>query len=165
MIVFFFFFQAEDGIRDRDVTGVQTCAFRSRRLGLVPCHGSAGRECAAARVLCTQAGAGHRAVAPPAHRARPEPGRRLPGRRSGHRGDVRCLPLPDLLPPGGASFFAAASATAAYLASHSGRPDTVHALVHGYRVATIWATAVLVLGGVVAAVLIDAGRSAPQSTG
>ena len=27
--VFFFFFQAEDGIRDRDVTGVQTCALRS----------------------------------------------------------------------------------------------------------------------------------------
>src|SRR5271168_1182849 len=25
-IVFFFFFQAEDGIRDRTVTGVQTCA-------------------------------------------------------------------------------------------------------------------------------------------
>src|SRR5437667_3631436 len=25
-ILFFFFFQAEDGIRDRDVTGVQTCA-------------------------------------------------------------------------------------------------------------------------------------------
>src|SRR5690554_7325969 len=25
-IVFFFFFQAEDGIRDADVTGVQTCA-------------------------------------------------------------------------------------------------------------------------------------------
>src|SRR6266540_5152834 len=25
-MVFFFFFQAEDGIRDRDVTGVQTCA-------------------------------------------------------------------------------------------------------------------------------------------
>ena len=24
--VVFFFFQAEDGIRDRDVTGVQTCA-------------------------------------------------------------------------------------------------------------------------------------------
>src|SRR5437773_8554176 len=24
--MFFFFFQAEDGIRDRDVTGVQTCA-------------------------------------------------------------------------------------------------------------------------------------------
>src|SRR6185503_11601273 len=28
---FFFFFQAEDGIRDVAVTGVQTCAFRSRR--------------------------------------------------------------------------------------------------------------------------------------
>ena len=26
MIVFFFFFQAEDGIRDIGVTGVQTCA-------------------------------------------------------------------------------------------------------------------------------------------
>src|SRR5471032_3514139 len=25
-VFFFFFFQAEDGIRDRDVTGVQTCA-------------------------------------------------------------------------------------------------------------------------------------------
>src|SRR6266851_2715198 len=25
-LIFFFFFQAEDGIRDRDVTGVQTCA-------------------------------------------------------------------------------------------------------------------------------------------
>src|SRR6266540_6751154 len=25
-MLFFFFFQAEDGIRDRDVTGVQTCA-------------------------------------------------------------------------------------------------------------------------------------------
>src|SRR5207249_9509901 len=30
---FFFFFQAEDGIRDRNVTGVQTLLFRSR---LVP---------------------------------------------------------------------------------------------------------------------------------
>src|SRR5437773_10901360 len=34
--IFFFFFQAEDGIRDRDVTGVQTCALPiclSRGLG------------------------------------------------------------------------------------------------------------------------------------
>src|SRR3712207_7770945 len=30
-IVFLFFFQAEDGIRDIGVTGVQTCAFRSIR--------------------------------------------------------------------------------------------------------------------------------------
>src|SRR5215813_14293592 len=29
LFFFFFFFQAEDGIRDADVTGVQTCAFRS----------------------------------------------------------------------------------------------------------------------------------------
>src|SRR5207248_4732268 len=34
-IVFFFFFQAEDGIRDRTVTGVQTCALpiSPRRFG------------------------------------------------------------------------------------------------------------------------------------
>jgi len=32
-IVFFFFFQAEDGIRDRDVTGVQTCALPTLALG------------------------------------------------------------------------------------------------------------------------------------
>src|SRR5437773_7135960 len=39
---FFFFFQAEDGIRDRDVTGVQTCALPifepPLRLGLVDLH-------------------------------------------------------------------------------------------------------------------------------
>ena len=29
----FFFFQAEDGIRDRDVTGVQTCALPISRVG------------------------------------------------------------------------------------------------------------------------------------
>src|SRR5438067_9521309 len=34
--LFFFFFQAEDGIRDRNVTGVQTCA--------LPILGSGGRE-------------------------------------------------------------------------------------------------------------------------
>src|SRR5207249_6228224 len=31
-IFFFFFFQAEDGIRDRNVTGVQTCALPILRL-------------------------------------------------------------------------------------------------------------------------------------
>src|SRR5207248_7931879 len=41
----FFFFQAEDGIRDRTVTGVQTCAlpicFRYRRHGVnIPKNGS-----------------------------------------------------------------------------------------------------------------------------
>jgi MFS family permease len=49
----------------------------------------------------------------------------------------------------------AASATAGYLASHSANPDPVHALVHGYRIATTWGTAILVLGGVVAATLIN----------
>src|SRR5207249_9019437 len=40
----FFFFQAEDGIRDRNVTGVQTCALpisrqrRSRRHKVRRCH-------------------------------------------------------------------------------------------------------------------------------
>src|SRR5437867_13345762 len=33
LFVFFFFFQAEDGIRDRTVTGVQTCALPLTRLG------------------------------------------------------------------------------------------------------------------------------------
>src|SRR2546427_4011514 len=37
-IVFFFFFQAEDGIRDLTVTGVQTCALPISHLGR-------GREC------------------------------------------------------------------------------------------------------------------------
>src|SRR5437773_7056023 len=36
-IFFFFFFQAEDGIRDRDVTGVQTCA--------LPISSLCGKEC------------------------------------------------------------------------------------------------------------------------
>src|SRR5207248_8857228 len=37
-LVFFFFFQAEDGIRDRTVTGVQTCALpiSSEALGRHP---------------------------------------------------------------------------------------------------------------------------------
>src|SRR5207248_5023478 len=32
-----FFFQADDGIRDRTVTGVQTCAFRSGRMREYTC--------------------------------------------------------------------------------------------------------------------------------
>src|SRR5699024_11867748 len=34
-VFFFFFFQAEDGIRDRNVTGVQTCALPILRLPIV----------------------------------------------------------------------------------------------------------------------------------
>src|SRR2546425_1541466 len=36
-IVFFFFFQAEDGIRDKLVTGVQTCALPIYRHDAVTC--------------------------------------------------------------------------------------------------------------------------------
>src|SRR2546430_10407814 len=39
LIIFFFFFQAEDGIRDLTVTGVQTCA--------LPIYLNAPRACAA----------------------------------------------------------------------------------------------------------------------
>src|SRR5436305_15185090 len=35
ILCFFFFFQAEDGIRDADVTGVQTCALRSALKGIL----------------------------------------------------------------------------------------------------------------------------------
>src|SRR5438067_9564101 len=35
MFLFFFFFQAEDGIRDRNVTGVQTCALPISACGTV----------------------------------------------------------------------------------------------------------------------------------
>ncbi|TMB68593.1 MAG: MFS transporter [Chloroflexi bacterium] len=58
----------------------------------------------------------------------------------------------------------AASATAAYLAGFRPSPAIVNqALVHGYAVATAWAAGVLVLGAVSTAVLIDAGRPAPQA--
>src|SRR5207253_4977714 len=41
LFVFFFFFQAEDGIRDGHVTGVQTCALPISTL----CVASSGRRC------------------------------------------------------------------------------------------------------------------------
>src|SRR5256885_8756915 len=46
-LLFFFFFQAEDGIRDYKVTGVQTCALpiSRRRPRLVPARGG-GPGCA-----------------------------------------------------------------------------------------------------------------------
>src|SRR5712672_4208150 len=50
----FFFFQAEDGIRDKLVTGVQTCALPISGHGvflLRPVRGRYGRSMAAARVL------------------------------------------------------------------------------------------------------------------
>jgi EmrB/QacA subfamily drug resistance transporter len=57
----------------------------------------------------------------------------------------------------------AASATAAYLAVNSSERFRVQAIVHGYSVATEWGVAILLLGAVVAALLINAGKpSAPQ---
>src|SRR5207248_5051620 len=62
--LFFFFFQAEDGIRDRTVTGVQTCALP---------------------ISCSRRGA----VAPPQPPATARSGRRRPGERSVRRGAHR----------------------------------------------------------------------------
>src|SRR3989442_9116696 len=58
-IVFFFFFQAEDGIRDADVTGVQTCA-------LPICDGAGGGR--AGIRADRRAGVERREVAAPVHR-------------------------------------------------------------------------------------------------
>jgi EmrB/QacA subfamily drug resistance transporter len=52
----------------------------------------------------------------------------------------------------------AASATAAYLAVNSSQPLRAESIVHGYSVATGWGVAILLLGAVVSAVLINAGR-------
>src|SRR5208283_5421758 len=54
----FFFFQAEDGIRDRDVTGVQTCALPiSRRGGGSSFGGGGGASTAASAVFGAATGA------------------------------------------------------------------------------------------------------------
>src|SRR2546425_8790657 len=48
MMISFFFFQAEDGIRDKLVTGVQTCAlpiYRHRRGDAGPDSGAPGGRC------------------------------------------------------------------------------------------------------------------------
>src|SRR5207302_8205150 len=54
VVVFFFFFQAEDGIRDFHVTGVQTCALpifdRHPRLAVVLAHGGGSLPFIAARM-------------------------------------------------------------------------------------------------------------------
>src|SRR5699024_12097945 len=42
-LLFFFFFQAEDGIRDRNVTGVQTCALPISTTRIMPLHIGKGR--------------------------------------------------------------------------------------------------------------------------
>jgi EmrB/QacA subfamily drug resistance transporter len=59
----------------------------------------------------------------------------------------------------------AASATAAYLAVNANERLRVEAIVHGYSAATGWGVAILVLGAVVAAVLINAGRPSAKGHG
>src|SRR5437773_5268780 len=57
---FFFFFQAEDGIRDRDVTGVQTCALPISPIGREPHARSLRRgqyECFVLAPQCHHGGA------------------------------------------------------------------------------------------------------------
>ena len=57
----------------------------------------------------------------------------------------------------------AASATAASLMVNSNERLRVEAIVHGYSVATAWGAAILLLGALVAAALINAGKpSAPS---
>src|SRR5215471_6541247 len=59
----------------------------------------------------------------------------------------------------------ATSATAAYLATHERSTlSLVSALVHGYATATAWASAILVLGAVLALVLISAGKPSRQGS-
>src|SRR5688572_33068167 len=54
-VLFFFFFQAEDGIRDLTVTGVQTCLFQSR-LGSLPAASGRKMTFAGTTVLRVQDG-------------------------------------------------------------------------------------------------------------
>jgi EmrB/QacA subfamily drug resistance transporter len=57
----------------------------------------------------------------------------------------------------------AASATAAYMAVNPGQRFSVDAIVYGYSVATEWGVAILVLGAITAAVLINAGKPTASS--
>src|SRR3712207_6879727 len=77
MILFFFFFQAEDGIRDIGVTGVQTCA--------LPICGQAATPCPARRRHRRL----HLEAAPPGQGAQPRPNR---SRRPRARGGAAHIP-------------------------------------------------------------------------
>src|SRR5437763_11264777 len=50
-LICFFFFQAEDGIRDTSVTGVQTCALPISPQRTIPCHSHAVLEMRAAAAI------------------------------------------------------------------------------------------------------------------
>src|SRR3712207_8939988 len=70
MLVFFFFFQAEDGIRDIGVTGVQTCALPICRAGDGAGRGRGGWK------RCPVRGEGRRAGRRQGRRRHDRPGRR-----------------------------------------------------------------------------------------
>src|SRR6266511_4229531 len=90
---FFFFFQAEDGIRDFHVTGVQTCA--------LPISGTAPGACFA----------GPLSPRPPPF-APPAPPRLAPPRTAPQRGAPLCSPASQLLWRSATSRVRASSATA-----------------------------------------------------
>src|SRR5699024_11982966 len=50
----FFFFQAEDGIRDRNVTGVQTCALPISAISVSPASFRATRRCKADHAISVE---------------------------------------------------------------------------------------------------------------
>src|SRR5687767_15352238 len=52
VFLFFFFFQAEDGIRDKLVTGVQTCALPISTTSFSPARSSRGRG----SMICSRSG-------------------------------------------------------------------------------------------------------------
>src|SRR6266496_4306986 len=84
--LYFFFFQAEDGIRDLYVTGVQTCALPIARRAPGTRRPRRGRD----------------AVGAVAHLARRvRRARRDPGRRRGRRGGQRRTPAAPPHPPVG----------------------------------------------------------------
>src|SRR3972149_9708556 len=97
MLNFFFFFQAEDGIRDLTVTGVQTCA--------LPIFAGGGPESAGARgVGPYRGGAGEQGYrgAAPSWRAHGEVPRRLNPRQAGGEQTDGCDPFGGATRPGGA---------------------------------------------------------------
>jgi hypothetical protein len=60
----------------------------------------------------------------------------------------------------------AASAATAYLASHIGAADPNAVIVHGYTIAAMWGAAILLVGAILVAALLDADpKSRPAMRG
>src|SRR5690606_40139607 len=77
--VFFFFFQAEDGIRDFHVTGIQTCALPIYMAVRLPRRAAAETSCAAGPATATPLRRGGRRT-PVSRAACPPTGSRAAGR-------------------------------------------------------------------------------------